>query len=146
MAKEDIERLLEEKRSLKEVAQTLNMSRPTLYKLLRKYKLDSAFKYTTNEQIIEIMRGVVAEFPEAARDVEVMLAKLSQRSVFNIGVKRAFYCMKKLNSEWSDKVLFLSEELFTAVIIVLLKEVFLPIYLLVEIEDVLCQLPDFWGI
>lgn len=104
VAKEDIERLLREKHTLKEVAHLLNISRPTLYKMLRKYRLDSAFKFMTNEQIMHLMRGIVTEFPQAAVDVEVMLEKLNQRSIFSINPKRVLACLKKLNSDWiADK-------------------------------------------
>ncbi|XP_025093316.1 uncharacterized protein LOC112563530 isoform X32 [Pomacea canaliculata] len=99
VAKEDIERLLREKHTLKEVAHLLNISRPTLYKMLRKYRLDSAFKFMTNEQIMHLMRGIVTEFPQAAVDVEVMLEKLNQRSIFSINPKRVLACLKKLNSD-----------------------------------------------
>ncbi|KAK7481193.1 hypothetical protein BaRGS_00027453, partial [Batillaria attramentaria] len=104
ISKEELQRLLEEKHSLTDIAYRLGISRPTLYKQLRKHKLDSAFKFTTNEQIMKNMRKIVAEIPEAETNVDIMLEQLNQVGMVGggsvgvgIGVRRVLSCMKKLN-------------------------------------------------
>ena len=61
VTKEDLQRLLRQKLPLKTIAEALNISRPTLYKLLRKHGLDSAFKNITNEKIIARISAIIAE-------------------------------------------------------------------------------------
>ena len=99
MPKEEIERLLQENLSITEIALRLGMSRPTLYKLLKKHRLDSAFKYTTNEQIVEAMRGVVLDCPRALCDPALMSERLMRSEIAALAEKRLISCMRRLQRE-----------------------------------------------
>ncbi|XP_070211158.1 uncharacterized protein [Littorina saxatilis] len=99
--KEDIERLLGEHLSITDIAHRLGMSRPTLYKLLKKHKLDSAFRFSTNEHIVELMKSVVTECPQALHDPAVMNERLIQREVIALAEKRLASCMRRLQQELS---------------------------------------------
>lgn len=99
MPKEEIERLLQENLSITEIAIRLSMSRPTLYKLLKKHRLDSAFKYTTNEQIVEVMRTVVLDCPQALTDPALMSERLMRSEIAALAEKRLMSCMRRLQRE-----------------------------------------------
>lgn len=96
MTREDLQRLLKQKLPLKTIAEVLNISRPTLYKLLRKHGLDSAFKNITNEKIIARITAIVADCPQAASDPNMMMEKLRQQD-FIVGMSRVLFCMQKLS-------------------------------------------------
>ncbi|XP_076469009.1 uncharacterized protein LOC143299566 isoform X5 [Babylonia areolata] len=94
VAKEDLQRLLQQKLPLRKIAAVLEISRPTLYKLLRKHGLDSAFKNITNEKLVAKMQAIVAECPEAGSDPNMMMAQLRQQDFF-VGMQRVVFCMQK---------------------------------------------------
>ncbi|XP_076460610.1 uncharacterized protein LOC143293555 isoform X6 [Babylonia areolata] len=99
VSKEELERLLGENLSIKDMAQRLGMSRPTLYKLLKKHRLECAFKHTTNEQIVEMMGAVVMEFPQALTDPGLMNQRLMLSGVLAVSEKRLLSCMRRLQRE-----------------------------------------------
>ncbi|KAL8586384.1 hypothetical protein ACOMHN_022999 [Nucella lapillus] len=94
VTKQDLQRLLQQKLPLRKIAALLEISRPTLYKLLRKHGLDSAFKNVTNEKLVARMQAIVAECPEAASDPNLMMVRLRQQDFF-VGMSRLVFCMQK---------------------------------------------------
>ncbi|KAL8613320.1 hypothetical protein ACOMHN_052560 [Nucella lapillus] len=99
VSKEELEALLQENLSIKDMARRLGMSRPTLYKLLKKHKLECAFKFTTNEQIVEMMGAIVMEHPQAITDPGLMNHRLMLSGVLALSEKRLLSCMRKLQRE-----------------------------------------------
>jgi DNA-binding MurR/RpiR family transcriptional regulator len=98
--------LLDQKMSITDMAQHLKISRPTVYKLLRKHGLESAFKYATNDQLIQVMRIIVDECPAALTNPVLMQERLRQTGNqvvdnygYSISEKRMQTCLLKLQSE-----------------------------------------------
>ena len=82
ISREELENMLAQQMTLSKMATTLNISRPTLYKLLRLHGLDSAFKNLTNEKVLEHMQSIAFNVPQAKTDPNIMRQMLNRQSLF----------------------------------------------------------------
>lgn len=98
-----LEDLLNQRMSITDMATHLKLSRPTVYKLLRKHGLESAFKYATNDQIVEIMRGIAEECPQALTNPQLMQERIAQVATDKYGIsisdRRLHTCLSRLLTE-----------------------------------------------
>ena len=98
IGKEIIEELLERQLPIKYIARHLKISRPTLYKLMKKYGMENAFKLLTNEQILKSMKEIVTTVPEALFDAALMKKLLEDEQGRFVTSRRFNNCLRKIKA------------------------------------------------